>query len=227
MARTLNLAVHTVRRDAFVDAAQGLITAKGYEQTSVQDVLDQLGASRGAFYHYFDSKEALLEAVIDRMVDAGLEAVSPVLDDPGLSAVQKLQGLFSGIQRFKTDRKALLLEILKVWTSDDNAIVVEKLRRTSVTRMVPLLKGIVEQGVSEGAFESKSPADTARLVVILLQGLQDWATEMFIARQSNAISLEEVARTIANFADGLERVLGVTAGSITPIDEATLHEWFG
>lgn len=227
MARTLNLAVHTVRRDAFIDAAQGLITAKGYEQVSVQDVLDQLGASRGAFYHYFDSKEALLEAVIARMVDAGLEAVAPVVEDRSLSAVEKLQGLFSGLQRFKTDRKAFLLEILKVWTSDDNAIVVEKLRRTSVARMVPLLARIVEQGVSEGAFEARCPTDTARIVVILLQGLQDWATELFIARQSNAISVEEVARTIANFADGLERVLGIKAGSITPIDEQTLHEWFG
>lgn len=227
MPRTLNLAVHTVRRDAFIDAAQGLITARGYEQMSVQDLLDQLGASRGAFYHYFDSKEALLEAVIDRMVDAGLEAVAPILDDPSLAAVEKLQGLFSGIQRFKTDRKALLHEILKVWTSDDNAIVVEKLRRTTVPRLVPLLTRIVEQGVSEGVFESKRPADTARLVVILLQGLQDWATELFIARQAGAIPLEEVARTIANFSEGLERVLGVKAGSITPIDDATLHEWFG
>jgi len=210
-----------------MDAAQNLITASGYEQMSVQDVLDQLGASRGAFYHYFDSKEALLEAVIDRMVDAGLEAVAPVVEDPELTAVQKLQGLFTGIQRFKTDRKPLLLEILKVWTSDHNAIVVEKLRRTTVTRMVPLLTWIVEQGVSEGAFVSKAPADTARLVVILLQGFQEWATELFIARQSNSLALEDVASTIGNFADGLERVLGIKAGSLTPIDETTLHEWFG
>ena len=54
---------HAVRRDEFVDAAQRLIQSPGYEQMSVQDVLDELGASKGAFYHYFDSKEALLEAV--------------------------------------------------------------------------------------------------------------------------------------------------------------------
>ena len=71
MARTLNPAAHAVRRDAFVDAAQRLIQAKGYEEMSIQDVLDELGASRGAFYHYFDSKAALLEAVVERMVDDG------------------------------------------------------------------------------------------------------------------------------------------------------------
>ena len=227
MARTLNLAVHAVRRDAFVDAAQRLITAKGYEQMSVQDVLDELEASRGAFYHYFDSKEALLQAVIDHMVDAGLDAVAPTLAAPELSALEKMQGLFSGIQRFKTDRKALLLEILKVWISDDNAVVVEKLRRTSVARMVPLLARIIEQGVAEGVFVSSDPAITARMVVILLQGFQEWAIELFIARQTRSIPLDEVERVVRSYTEGLERVLGVPVGSVTPIDELTLHEWFG
>src|SRR2546430_3217796 len=69
MARTLNVAVHTVRKEAFIDAAQRLMQAKGYEQMSVQDVLDELGASRGAFYHYFDSKQALLEADLGGLVN--------------------------------------------------------------------------------------------------------------------------------------------------------------
>ena len=63
MARTLNPTLHTVRRDAFLDVAQRLVQTKGYEAMSVQDVLDELEASKGAFYHYFDSKQALLEAV--------------------------------------------------------------------------------------------------------------------------------------------------------------------
>src|SRR5436305_13985360 len=109
VARTLNMAVHTVRREAFVEAAQRLIEVRGYEQMSIQDVLDDLGASRGAFYHYFDSKQALLEAVLDRMVDAGLGSVAPVVDDPTLVAAAKLRKIFSGIGQFKTDRKALVL----------------------------------------------------------------------------------------------------------------------
>ena len=68
MARTVNLVEHAVRRDTFVDAALGLIQSKGYEEMSIQDVLDEVGASRGAFYHYFDSKTALLEAVLERIV---------------------------------------------------------------------------------------------------------------------------------------------------------------
>ena len=61
MARTLDPAAHAVKRDTFLDAAQRLIKTKGYEALSVQDVLAAVGTSKGAFYHYFDSKAALLD----------------------------------------------------------------------------------------------------------------------------------------------------------------------
>ena len=106
MARTVNTAVHAVRREAFLDAAQGLIQAKGYEQMSIQDVLDELDASRGAFYHYFDSKAALLEAVIDRMAVAAMATVAPIVDDPKLPATEKLTRLFSGMARYKVEPRS-------------------------------------------------------------------------------------------------------------------------
>ena len=66
MARTVNATLRTVRRDAFLDVAQRLVQTKGYEAMSIQDVLGELEASKGAFYHYFDSKQALLQAVVER-----------------------------------------------------------------------------------------------------------------------------------------------------------------
>ena len=82
MPRTLDPAAHAVRRDTFVDAAQRLITVKGYEEMSIQDVLAATGASKGAFYHYFDSKAALLDAVVERMVEQASVVVAPILEDP-------------------------------------------------------------------------------------------------------------------------------------------------
>src|SRR4051794_34916890 len=113
VARTLNLAVHTVRREAFVEAAQRLIEARGYEQMSIQDVLDELRASRGAFYHYFDSKQALLEAVIERMADAGMAVTKPIVEDADLAAIPKLHRVFGGIAQWKSERKSLVLALLK------------------------------------------------------------------------------------------------------------------
>ena len=71
--------------------------AKGYEEMTIQDVLDDLDTSRGAFYHYFDSKAALLDAVVERMVDDATAALVPVIDAPGLSATMRLARLFNGL----------------------------------------------------------------------------------------------------------------------------------
>ena len=227
MARTLNLAVHTVRREAFIEAAQRLMQTKGYEQMSIQDVLDELDASRGAFYHYFDSKQALLEAVIDRMVDAGLAEVAPVGADPALPAVDKLQRVFSTIGRWKTERKALVLSLMSVWMSDDNAIVREKFRRTTVRRMVPTLAPIIEQGIGEGAFHADSPSETARVLVMLLQGFQDVAMELFLDRQAGRIELAEVEQAFASYTAAFERIFGAPAGSVNLTDRTVLRAWFG
>jgi AcrR family transcriptional regulator len=183
--------------------------------------------SRGAFYHYFDSKQALLEAVIDRFVDGAMATLAPVMKDPNLPALRKLEQIFSGIATWKAERKKLTLAILQVWISDSNAIVREKLRRLTVTRLVPLLSTIVEQGVAEGTVSASSPAETARVLVSLMQGFQDLAIEQFIARQAGTISFEVVRQTAAANTEAFERILGVPPGSLTLMDEQTLHFWFG
>jgi AcrR family transcriptional regulator len=227
MARTLNPAVHSVRREAFVETAQRLMQTRGYEQMSIQDVLDELDASRGAFYHYFDSKQALLEAVIDRMVDAALSAVSPIVDDRALPATVKLERVFGAIGRWKTERKSLVLALLTVWMSDDNAIVREKFRRTAVRRLVPMLAPIIQQGMDEGTFHDGSAAVAARVLVMLLQGFQDVATELFLDRQAGRIDLAAVEHTFATYSSAFERILGAPAGSINLTDRSVLHAWFG
>lgn len=222
----MNATVHTVRREAFLDAALRLIQSKGYEQMSVQDVLDELEASRGAFYHYFDSKAAVLDAVVERMVIAATEAVAPVVADTSLSAPDKLARLFSGIARWKAERKDLVMALLRVWYSDDNAIARDKLRQRMIDRLAPMLGTIIAQGNAEGGFSVRSP-DSARVIVTLLQGAQDLAVELFFARQANAIPFDAVEGSFFAYTGALERILGVLPGSLRLIDESTLRMWFG
>src|SRR5438445_11803356 len=122
MARTVNATLHMVRRDAFLDVAQRLVQAKGYEAMSIQDVLDELEASKGAFYHYFDSKQALLEAVVERFADVAIAELAPVLNDPKLPALRKLERFFPGIARRKAEQKELMLAIIDNRNSADNAL---------------------------------------------------------------------------------------------------------
>jgi AcrR family transcriptional regulator len=223
----VNATLHTVRRDAFLDAAQRLVETKGYEAMSVQDVLDALEVSKGAFYHYFDSKQALLEAVVDRFADGAMASIAPILNDPKLPAITKLERVFSGIAGWKAQRKELVLGIIEVWNSDSNAIVREKVRRMTARLMVPLLSAVVEQGIAEGVFKVASADETASVLVSLLLGFQEQATHLFIARQAGTVPFEVVERTIAGFTEAFERILGIPKGSLTLTDQATLHFWFG
>jgi AcrR family transcriptional regulator len=226
MARTLDPEAHALRRDAFVDAAQRLIQSKGYEQMSLQDVLDEVDSSRGAFYHYFDSKVALLDAVVERMVDAATAALAPVVDDPDVPAQQKLQRLFTGIAGWKMERKELMQAVVAVWLSDENAIVRERSRRHTALRLTPLLAGIVRQGRAEGVFDVGSPEHAATVFVSLVLGANEMGSQLLFARQSGSISFEDVERTLAAYGEAFERVLGLPAGSWPMPDPETLRYWF-
>lgn len=207
--------------------AQRLVQTKGYEAMSIQDVLNELEASKGAFYHYFDSKQALLEAVVERFADSAIADLAPVLNDPNLPALRKLERFLAGIARRKAEHKDLMLGIIEVWNSDGNAIVREKLRRLTVSRMIPLLAAVIKQGSNEGVFRTASPDETATVFVSLMLGFQELANEYFIARQVGAITFEVVQRSVASFTEAFERILGIPKGSLTLTDEATLHFWFG
>ena len=216
------------RATEFVDIALQLIQTKGYERMSIQDVLDGAQASRGAFYHYFDSKQALLEAVIDRMTAAALASVADILDDPKLPAAAKLRGFFSGVGTWKNQRSDLILGLIDVWLSDDNAVVREKLRATMVVRLGPVFARILAQGKDEGAFAIDDPDAAARVLVSLLQAAQETATELFVARQAKTVTFERVEAVLGAYFAALERIVGVAPGSLTtPELSAILRQWYG
>jgi len=227
MARTLDPSAHAIRRDAFLDAALRLIQVKGYEQMSVQDVLDELDVSKGAFYHYFGSKEALLAAVVDRMIKAATAGMGPVVADPGLTALSKLGRLFASIAQWKGERTELMIELVRVWFSDANALVRDQLRRGTQETLTPLLAEIVRQGKDEGVFTINSPDHTARVLVFLLLGVNETASQLFLARQAGDITLEDVECALAAYAEACERVLGLQPGSWPSLDRSTLLFWFG
>lgn len=226
MARTLNPQAHALRRDSFVDVAQRLIQVKGYEALSVQDVLDELEASKGAFYHYFGSKADLLEAVIERMADAVEVQWNEMLARPDMTACERLETLFSMTAQWKNARRELVLGVLEAWLSDDNAVVREKLRRLIATRMSGPLRSIIAQGIAEGEMTADDPDRTAAVVVTMVTGTSELASELFVARQQGRVSFEEVERTFSAYRHALERVLGLPRDRLRLMDPETLELWF-
>ncbi len=227
MPRTLNPTTHAVRREAFLDVAERLIRTRGYEQMSVQDILDELAASKGAFYHYFGSKEALLEAVLERMTDTAMEVVEPIATDPDLSAPAKLQAVFSEAGRWKTERSDLLLGLMRSWYSTENDLVRMRLARVGAERITPVLSRIVRQGATEGSFRTVSPEHTAAILVTLLYGSADAVGRLALDREDGLVAFEQVEHWVAAYNQAIERILGLPAGSFVLVDAPSLHVWFG
>jgi TetR/AcrR family transcriptional regulator, transcriptional repressor for nem operon len=226
MARTVNEKEYAARRNAILDVTQRLIYTKGYELMAIQDILDEIQISKGAFYHYFDSKSALLEALIERMGQEALQLLNPIVQDPHLPALEKLQRFFDTAVRWKTARKTFMLELLRVWYADHNAIVRQKMLASWSKRVLPLLTEIFHQGIREGVFNIRFPGQVGAVLLSFIQGVGDAFAELLLAREPRGDELQRAERLIAAYNDALERVLGAPAGSLHLMDAESLKEWF-
>ena len=119
------------------------------------------------------------------------------------------------------------MELLRVWLSDENAIVREKYRPQHHGKArAAVVATIVAQGIAEG-FTARSPRETARVVVSLILGANQTAVDLYVARQADAVTFDEVYRNFAAYTDALERILGTPTGSLRLADEETLRHWYG
>jgi AcrR family transcriptional regulator len=147
MARTVNPAAYGARRETFIDAAVRLAREHGYDRLVIADLIAEVGASKGAFQHYFESKDALLAAVVDRTVEEATGGASSIAADPDLTPLEKLQGVFGGIHAWKAARPEYqpdaLAVSLRTWFSDENRVLVERMRSATATRLTPVLAAIL------------------------------------------------------------------------------------
>lgn len=193
---------------------------------SIQDVLTEAGASKGSLYHYFGSKQALLEAVVERLADRTAAVLAPVASDSSLAALDKLQRFFAALASWKLERRELLVALLRVWYSDDNAVVRQKLRHGIADRIAPVLALIVDRGREEGVFTAAYPDQAGRVIVSLVQDLNDRLADLFITYERERGDLRDVEDTVSAYTEALERILGVQGGSVVLVEMATLRPWF-
>ncbi len=192
---------------------------------TIQDILDELKISKGAFYHYFDSKQDLLEALIDQMIEAVLQLVTPILEDPNRPAIEKFHRFLDATARWKTERKEYLLALFRNWYADENALVRQKQIDAIGREVAPLLTQIIRQGIQEGVFSTPFPEEASKMVLSVLQGLGDNIARMILTCDPSCDDLPYMSRLNAACSDGLERILGAPAGSLHLFDDELLKDW--
>jgi len=233
MPRIINPDEYEQKRGEILDAAQRLIYTKGYERMSIQDILDELKISKGAFYHYFDSKQSLLEALTARMMTEVEKFLIPIVQNPEHTALEKLEQFFGSVARWKSARRAYLNNLLSVWYHDHNAIVRQKLTAAGGKWMAPFLMEIIQQGVREGTLHPgiELNEEIAQVVIALMVSMGEKIAMSMVrippgaSSEQRQATLREMENLVIAYRSAIERVLGAPAGSISLFDLDILRDW--
>ena len=156
---------HHHKKRELVAIAERLFLEKGYDATSVDDILAAAGLSKGGFYHYFKSKEEVLTESINYLIDDSLHALNKVVDDPTLNAVEKLI-LFSNRKAVIQKPKIEYAKYLGMLVKSDFTLY--KYYVSLAQKFYEPFARIVEQGVCEGVFDVVAPRVTADILIRMI-----------------------------------------------------------
>jgi len=213
------------RRDELLDVAQRLFARNGYDATSVSHIIAELGVSKGAFYHYFDSKEDLVEALACRFAKVTAAQTDELLRDPAQDAFSKLTAFMFAMRRHKGENVVELRATFEPLFRAENLQLYEKTQRAVLDVVRPILTRIIVEGVAERTFDTPDPESAAETILHLMTANRALLTELYYTRDAGrfrtlAQLLQDKLRYLATVID---RILGLPEGSIELADNDTLE----
>jgi AcrR family transcriptional regulator len=209
-----------VRRSELLDCAQALFFERGYERTTINDIIDRAGVSKGGFYHHFSSKEELLEALAARLAQEAVARVADVLEATGLDALARLNAFLARARQLKVEDAPRIRALFDVVFRPENLVLYRRLNAAVIGVMVPVLARILAQGKAEGLFDTPDPLATAEIVLQLGASTHDAVARAIEASgtpgaPAAADALEERLR-LQGIA--IDRILGLPDGSIAFVE---------
>lgn len=213
------------RYTEFLDTAQGLFFTKGYEVTSVQQIINAMNVSKGAFYHYFASKTDLLEAVVFRLSEHMVSQLETIISDTDINEIEKLHLFFSKIEDWKLDNKEVVLETGRVMLMDANALLRSKIQEMGQQVFVPLLAQIIEFGADNNIFTVDYPLATAQMLLKMTEVISMTALPKLLTSDILPEDIEAIQQQIIVFNRSVELILGLEKGTLTLIEPNVLNTW--
>lgn len=156
------------RRREIVETARRLFKTKKYDKTTMQDVVDALDIAKGTVYHYFKSKEELLEAVVESMVDEDVLRRQLLIKKAQGNALEKLRSLIE-LKSIAADNETLLKHLHR----PSNVGMHARLLAVTLMKEAPLYEKVIRQGCKEGLFQTDTPLECAEFIISAIQFLTD------------------------------------------------------
>ena len=197
---------HSTKKNELIEIAEKLFLEKGYVETSIEDILQASGLSKGGFYHYFKSKEEVLSESINNLMEDSLKELEPIIEDKDLNALEKLKLFMARKAAFQKPKIEYAKYLGMIMKSD---FTLYKYYLSLSQKYVDPFARIIEQGTKEGVFNVEFPRETAD---ILLRAVTSLPQSVFYSeylrdetRHYNySVSLKEV----------IARVLGIDSKEI-------------
>lgn len=140
------------RRNEIIETAGKLFEEKGYEQTQVQDIVNEIGVAKGLFYYYFKSKDEVMEELADRYADAIIDAVNKLIDKD-ITTFNKINRIFQIFIDSAEKKFGIFMGILNV----KNGITHERIFFNVGKKMVPLVTELILSGNDNGECNCSDP----------------------------------------------------------------------
>jgi TetR/AcrR family transcriptional repressor of nem operon len=158
------------------------------------------------------------------MLEEAEQVLRPILE-ADLPAVEKLRRYFEIGARWKTDRKSFMIDLLRVWYTDSNALVRQKQEAAAIKCIAPMLSEIIRQGIAERVFTTAYPDQIGSMVWGLAQGITDNVAELLLTEEPQPGALDRMEAIVGAYSDALERILGAPVGSLPLADVDLIKEW--
>lgn len=189
------------RRNEILDVAERLFCTRGYDQTSTNDILAEIGIARGTLYYHFSSKEDILDAMIDRILDEIVRRASQIALDGSIPVLERMtQTILASNVDTKTGDM-----ILEQMHKPQNALMHAKMQERLLKQLIPLFTKLIEDGISQGLMQTDDPEDTIEMLLLYSNTVFDDAI---------AYSEKEKKKKVLAFISNTEILLHMEKGSL-------------
>ena len=198
------------RRHEIVATAWKLISERGYEATSLNSLIAEMGISKGSLYHHFQSKAAVVDAVVEMLTEEVTQRVAA--DNESATATERLCAFLRSGWEWHESHRTVSTQIFYLMLKPENS---ELLRRISATEQCvcqPLLEDIINQGIEEGVFQVSS----ARLATeLLLPLLSDGLVRIIRQSLDQQFDANYFLQQLEFLQYALEQILGAPPNSVS------------
>ncbi len=196
------------RRRELIDAAERLFITEGYVQTAIGDIVNEVKVSQGTFYYYFDSKEDVLVAVLEKEIMIMESDFCQIANSNDLDEAAKLNSMLNRFISIAASGKKLMGYVHEGM----NATLHKKLMKVRpFARIAPVMAEVISKGIDKGRFNVEHPLETSYLLLMLISS----ALRMFHLQEilSNSKDAAQVDKNFPeNMRTALEDLLGRALG---------------